>query len=42
MRRIASMLVPVVALGILAGCAQREPVTILFTGDDQGRLVPSG
>ena len=27
---------------ILAGCGTREPVTIVFTGDSQGRLVPAG
>ena len=42
MRTFASMIIPVIAIGILSGCARKEPVTILFTGDDQGRLVPSG
>jgi hypothetical protein len=26
----------------LSGCGTREPVTIVFTGDTQGRLVPAG
>lgn len=25
-----------------ASCSRREPVTVLFTSDVQGRLVPSG
>ncbi len=25
-----------------AGCSPKEPVTIVFTGDTQGRLVPAG
>jgi len=25
-----------------AGCISKEPVTIVFTGDTQGRLVPAG
>jgi hypothetical protein len=37
-------IVPLVLLFfILApGCSEREPVTIVFTGDTQGRLVPAG
>jgi hypothetical protein len=27
---------------LLAGCTRKEPVTIIFTGDTQGRLVPAG
>jgi len=27
---------------LAAGCNRREPVTIVFTGDTQGRLVPAG
>jgi len=27
---------------LVAGCADKEPVTIIFTGDTQGRLVPAG
>jgi len=26
----------------LAGCTKKEPVTIVFTGDTQGHLVPAG
>ena len=26
----------------VAGCTPEEPVTIIFTGDTQGRLVPAG
>jgi hypothetical protein len=27
---------------LAAGCARKDPVTIIFTGDTQGRLVPAG
>ena len=27
---------------LVAGCTPEEPVTIIFTGDTQGRLVPAG
>jgi hypothetical protein len=27
---------------LAAGCGGREPVTIVFTGDTHGRLVPAG
>lgn len=27
---------------LAAGCVRKEPVTIIFTGDTQGRLVPAG
>jgi hypothetical protein len=29
-------------LAFEAGCTSEEPVTIIFTGDTQGRLVPAG
>jgi len=29
-------------LSLIQGCGEREPVTIVFTGDTQGRLVPAG
>jgi len=27
---------------LAAGCTEGKPVTIVFTGDTQGRLVPAG
>jgi len=38
----ATLICAGVFAGVLAGCGQRRPVTILFTGDEQGRLVPAG
>lgn len=32
----------VAAAALAGGCAEREPVTVLFTGDEHGRLVPAG
>jgi hypothetical protein len=31
-----------VLLVTAAGCGEREPVTVVFTGDTHGRLVPAG
>lgn len=39
---IAVLLGAAAAAGVLQGCRTREPITILFTGDEQGRLVPEG
>jgi hypothetical protein len=40
---ISGMAVPALLLFTLAaGCAREKPVTIVFTGDTQGRLVPAG
>jgi hypothetical protein len=30
------------SLALVAGCTSEEPVTIIFTGDTQGRLIPAG
>jgi hypothetical protein len=32
----------VLSLVLASGCTSEEPVTIIFTGDTQGRLVPAG
>jgi hypothetical protein len=41
--RILKPVLPALAVVILAaGCGDRKPVTVVFTGDTQGRLVPAG
>jgi len=39
---VIAVLLGAAAAGVLQGCRTREPITILFTGDEQGRLVPEG
>jgi len=40
---ISGLAVPALLMSFLAaGCAPEKPVTIVFTGDTQGRLVPAG
>ncbi|MDD3643058.1 MAG: hypothetical protein PHQ19_06325 [Candidatus Krumholzibacteria bacterium] len=42
-RNTAAALVCVAAIaGAAAGCGELEPFTVLFTGDEHGRLVPYG
>jgi hypothetical protein len=32
----------IVLLTLVTGCSKKEPVTLIFTGDVEGRLVPAG
>jgi len=38
----AALLGAAVLAGLFYGCRTSEPITILFTGDEQGRLLPDG
>jgi hypothetical protein len=42
MRNLVGISIALTLLLSLSGCSEKESFTILFTGDDQGRLVPSG
>ena len=40
---ILKLAAPAILFTLLAGCGDhRQPVTVVFTGDTQGRLVPAG
>ncbi len=42
MKSFQKLIILVFIAGILSGCKEKEPFTIMFTGDVQGRLVPAG
>ena len=36
------LIILVFIAGILSGCKEKGPFTVMFTGDVRGRIVPAG